>query len=552
MKRKLYIIYKKYKIAIYIALLVLLVGILGITLFNILNSNSKLITLKEKNYSLKYDNSWKVKDKNKEDISLIHKSSKSLLKIEIISLSDENKYTDMDSLIEEVLYSISKQNKKYNLISKQKSTFTKSEYAGYKLLYENDKEQVMIMTFKKSDKLVIASYEANNKYFDMVLDSAENIIYNFDTVEKSFKLKNSVKTNTSKISYSKDKKLDKLLTENKKYTVAHNNYKVVYEIPSVFERSTFDTTWNYFNLKGYEKSNITIKTSIYNKNIYEYLDKDNSSSVYEIYKYYKKNEDVTNFKEQISSLKSKFSDSYIYKNSYKMKYTSYSEKNENVELIYSLDKSHILIITIGSREGSITKKLVDSIKVNSASNYSSYTKNKIDNGYVTAKLQKYKGGEKDKTYNVNIKLPDSYEEIDNGQNLYNERYFGLNYNEDKGLYDYIIHFIFAASKEIDENIKNLNTYFTNSYGKCNYYQKFGEKNINNKQFTEYIGGYTYLGGTPFTNVDRFYYYINHKALFYKLSDESYLIVEIKGNDKEISDDIINQATNFEINEKDVK
>ena len=91
--RKLYDIYKKYKIAIIIALSIVLLGILCLIIFNILKSNSKLITLNEKNYNLKYDNSWKVKEKKDNYISLNHKSSKSLLKIEVIDLDKEYKYT---------------------------------------------------------------------------------------------------------------------------------------------------------------------------------------------------------------------------------------------------------------------------------------------------------------------------------------------------------------------------------------------------------------------------------------------------------------------------
>ena len=41
------------------------------------------------NYSLKYDNSWKIKEKKDNYVSLNHKSSKSLLKIEVIDLDKE-------------------------------------------------------------------------------------------------------------------------------------------------------------------------------------------------------------------------------------------------------------------------------------------------------------------------------------------------------------------------------------------------------------------------------------------------------------------------------
>ena len=206
---------------------------------------------------------------------------------------------------------------------------------------------------------------------------------------------------------------------------------------------------------------------------------------------------------------------------------------------------------INSTGSPVTKKLLDSIKIKSIKNYSSYTKNKIDNGYRIADLQNYIGYEKSKVNNIILKLPENYTEIDKKNNLYNERYFGLNYDVDKGLYDYIIHYKLSATNDVAKNVESLNMMFKKSYGECNYYQTVGNRTINDKQFIEYVGGYTDLGGIPFTNINRYKYYVNHKALFYQLNDGSYLIVEIQGNGKEISDEIVNQTTNFEAKEKNI-
>lgn len=558
MKEKLYDIYKKYKILIIIALVIVIVGILCLTLYIILNLNLKFIAVDEKNYSLKYDNTWYVKEKEVNYINLNHKSSKSSLKIEIIELDKEYKYMDIDDLIDEIIYNIGEQNKSYNLISNQKDIFTKYEFKGYKLLYETQTEQVMIITFKKSDKLIIVSFEAKNKSFDMLLDSVQNIIYNFNATDEIFELKNRIKIDTSKINYSESEELDKLLISNNEYEIGSNNYKIIYEIPSAFELNSFDTTANYFNLRNYDKAQMVINTYIYNRNVYEYLDKENFSNVYKNYKYYKEDKNVYDFKEQISELESTNSNSYIYKNSYKTTAIKYNDKfesekykqtNENVELIYALNKNHILVISIKSNGGPITKKLINSIKIKSIVNYSSYTINKIDNGYRIAVLQKYIGYEKNKVNNITIKLPENYKEIDKKNNLYTERYFGLNYDEEKELYDYEIHYTLSATNDIAKNVDLLNLMFSCAYDKCNKYQNNGSIIANNKQFIEYIGGYTGLGGIPFTSINRYKYYIHHKALFYKLDDESYLIIEIKGNGKAINNEIVNQVTNFEIKEK---
>lgn len=551
MKQKLYKIYKNCKILILTALTILLIGSISLI---ILNSNSKLKYFKTNNYSLKYDKSWKIKEKKNNYITLSHKSSKSKLKIEIIPLDNEYKYSTIDDLIDEIIYNISNQNKNYNLISKQNDIFTRLEFNGYKLLYETQDKQTMINVFKKSDKLVFISFESNNEYFDILLDSVLNIIYNFNVEEEQFNIKNSLSIETTNIKYSALEELDNLLKEKSEYEIGNNNYKVVYSIPSVFELSSFDTTSNYFNLKNIKDGSMSVNLSIYNKNIFEYLDNDNLSNVYKNYKSYKENID---YEEQISKLDTDYDDTYIYKNSYKKEATRYNEdlekevyqkKYENVEIIYSLNKNHILIISIKASDIPITEKLIDSIVVKDVENYSSYTKATLKDDYLFAELKRYDGYDKNSILKVDLKLSDVYKEIDKGNNLYEERYFGLNYDDEKELYDYIVHYKLTSmnSNDIKKQLDVLHSMFSKTYGDYKYYEKIGDSKFNNKLFEVYQGGYTSMGGILFTNINRYKYYINHNALFYKLENGGYLIIEIKGNGKKISDEIIKEVTNFEI------
>lgn len=551
MKQKLYKIYKNCKILILTALTILLIGSISLI---ILNSNSKLKHFKTNNYSLKYDKSWKIKEKKNNYITLSHKSSKSKLKIEIIPLDNEYKYSTIDDLIDEIIYNISNQNKNYNLISKQNDIFTRLEFNGYKLLYETQDKQTMINVFKKSDKLVFISFESNNEYFDILLDSVLNIIYNFNVEEEQFNIKNSLSIETTNIKYSALEELDNLLKEKSEYEIGNNNYKVVYSIPSVFELSSFDTTSNYFNLKNIKDGSMSVNLSIYNKNIFEYLDNDNLSNVYKNYKSYKENID---YEEQISKLDTDYDDTYIYKNSYKKEATRYNEdlekevyqkKYENVEIIYSLNKNHILIISIKASDIPITEKLIDSIVVKDVENYSSYTKATLKDDYLFAELKRYDGYDKNSILKVDLKLSDVYKEIDKGNNLYEERYFGLNYDDEKELYDYIVHYKLTSmnSNDIKKQLDVLHSMFSKTYGDYKYYEKIGDSKFNNKLFEVYQGGYTSMGGILFTNINRYKYYINHNALFYKLENGGYLIIEIKGNGKKISDEIIKEVTNFEI------
>lgn len=138
MINKIYAFLNKYKIYLMIIIIIILISCLS---FCMVKNNKKLLSYKSNNYSLKYDNNWKIKEQKSNYIILKHNHSKSLLKFEIIKLDNEYKYDDIDNLINEVLYDINEQNKDYKLIAKQTGLFTKYEYKGYKLLYEIENKQ---------------------------------------------------------------------------------------------------------------------------------------------------------------------------------------------------------------------------------------------------------------------------------------------------------------------------------------------------------------------------------------------------------------------------
>ena len=139
---------KKYKIAIITALIVLLIGVCVLMLFN--NKNLSIKKVNVDSYAFQYDDTWKLKEMNIDNIILKH-SSGSKITIQITDLVDEYRYATMDELIDELIYSIQKQNSNYKLISKKADKLTKYEFNGYKLLYENEQEQVMVNLYKKGD-----------------------------------------------------------------------------------------------------------------------------------------------------------------------------------------------------------------------------------------------------------------------------------------------------------------------------------------------------------------------------------------------------------------
>ena len=65
MMQKLYVIFKKYKITIITALVVLLIGICSLILFNSFTKNSSIKKVSEDTYAFEYDTTWKLKEKKK-------------------------------------------------------------------------------------------------------------------------------------------------------------------------------------------------------------------------------------------------------------------------------------------------------------------------------------------------------------------------------------------------------------------------------------------------------------------------------------------------------
>ena len=559
MKKKIFNIFKKYKIIIITASIVFLIGTCSLIFLMFLNGRSLVKEINNKEYAFQYDNTWNLKEKKEDTIVLKHNSN-SKIAIKISKLVDEYKYSTIDELIDELIYNIEEQNNGYNLISKEKDKITKYLFDGYKLLYENDDEQVMMFIYKKSDKLVSIQYEAPNDYFDILLNSVHNIIYSLDIKDETFDFKNKLNIQTNDIDYSISEEVDKTFRENKTYEIANNNYYVEYSIPSNFTLNEFDSRSGRFSLT-LESGNININVDILNTNIYEYLDKNETINVYNNYSNYHKNNtsDYSNFKETLTELDSNY-DSYIYKNSFynnnAVKYdsTSNSQENkrqdENAELIYALNNNHILIIKLRSEGIPITEKLINMIEVNTSKNYASYIKIEKDNNYLVGYLQRFTDYNSNKIDFITLKIPDKYNEIDKNSNMYLGRYYGLNYNEDMKIYDYDVHYELStlSGESIIETINSI--YINSTYGQSQEMVYSGYLTSNGKQFKVYDGGYTDVSGIMFSNTNRKKYYVNKKVLLYEMSDKGNLYIEINGNGKEITNEVLNELTNFTIEQKE--
>ena len=117
------------------------------------------------------------------------------------------------------------------------------------------------------------------------------------------------------------------------------------------------------------------------------------------------------------------------------------------------------------------------------------------------------------------------------------------------IYDYTVHYELTTLSD-ESVIKTTNSvYIRSTYGESHELTYSGNMTINGKEFKVYDGGYTDISGIMFTNINRKRYYVNKKILFYEMSDKGNLYIEISGNGKDITNEIINELVNFTIEEK---
>jgi len=526
------------------AILIILIG--TILIVSILNKNKdiKINNIETENYLLKYDETWKIEgyDSNK---ALLKHAENAQIKIELSDIEEKNKYSELNEIIDEIIYNTNKNNTDYKLVKQEEKNITKNEYDGYRLLYENNENSVIINIFKAGEKLVTITYEAESKYFDILLDSANTIVYNFELKEQTLDLLNEINIETKNIEYKEESIVDELLKETKEYEITSNNYCVKYSIPISFEESGINSSLGIYHINGLKEGNILISTSILNRNIYESVVEGERLNLFKEYDNLKNNE---GFEESINKIEKNGYKGYIYKNQY---YQQDSIKegesfiNENIKIIYSLNANHIFEITIESSRVSIPEKLVNMISINSAQNYSSYIKNETKDGYLIGVLKRNIIGTDKKTEEITIKIPEKYKELDKEQNIYEYRNYAIDYNDKLEEYNYEIEYHTTTMKE-EEIVNSKNNILSKAYGEPMKMTLTGEKNINGKNFKEYNCRETALSGIMYTNINREKYYINTKVLIHQLENGGFLVIEIKGNNMEISEEIVNEVTNFEV------
>ncbi len=538
---------KKYKLIIIIALIIVIIG--TTLIFTLNGKNMSMYAFNNNYYDFNYDKTWQVKDKSDLSVSLNNKD-KASLNIELINIDDEYKYSDLTDIIDDLLYTINSQNSDYKLISKKEDKVTKLEYSGYKLLYENNESQAMITILKSGDKVVVFNYEALNKYFDILLDSVQNIIYNFALKPEKFELTSNITVNTEEMDYASNISLANKLTDTKDYTMASQNYEVNYSIPSIFKIKDFYSNYGNFEYQDSD-GKIKITTGVYKVNMYDYIDSSKTiGTIYSDCSYMKESPDTyKDLKEKISEFKIGDYSGYIYKISYTYHFVD-DRQEEKYIIAVAINKNHIFEAKIEGEGIKIPKKLIEQIKINSVNNYSSYIIRNVENGYFNVEFKQFKDYNYKDYYLINLKLPEKYREIPSYLNVYTKRNFGLNYDHDNEVYQYDIDYDFS-SYYMEAVIESANSSMNSNskYGAVSEMQEEEPIILNDKKFLVYSGSYYKKGALYNSNESNIVYKVNKKILIYELENSRYLTITIDANDTDINDNILRELTDFSVSEE---
>ena len=283
---------KDMMITLVVAAIIVVFGIILILVVqdNTSIKNKELVTDK---YILKYDSTWKLRSNDDYSIRLKHKNG-SIIDISIEELPETYKYSNLSSTIDNVLYSIEKENKELKLLKKEIVKINKSD--SYKVLYEKGDNESLITIMKKGDKLILFELTADDKYIDILLDSYNEIVREFKLNHEDIDLSGEIDINKSRIKWKKNKQISSNLKNKNIYEIADLNYKVSYKLPEKFVLQELNTLSNRY-IFSYDESKVTITTSIKETNIYEYLNKNKDK--FTIYYNYK---DLNNSKDYIEDI----------------------------------------------------------------------------------------------------------------------------------------------------------------------------------------------------------------------------------------------------------
>lgn len=374
----------------FILMLIVIMAILIITFSKVFGNDIKQIELSTNTYTVKYDSTWKVHNYNDNELNLTHKDSKSKINFVIKDLNTNMYGKTVNQIADNIKESLLESYSNYNCIYEGTEYWNDNIGECYKYLLESGQEQAQIIVGIHGYKIVIMNYSAENKYFDILLDSAVTIAENFKIIDKVAEISEAEEIELTGLNFKSD---NEDYTDTNTYDDYVSNYYIQYTIPKQYIISDFYSNM-YRTYKEESLSSINVSVS-----------SDNILSL------------VKNKKEELNESKhyENIQIDKIAVNGYEGYYVKVSIKNSESEYVYAYYKlNNFKTITIEIKGENITKNLIDNIKILKYEICVTYIDRQIENGYLKGSLKNIaRNYDVDsKSYvNLEYKIPEKYTEV---------------------------------------------------------------------------------------------------------------------------------------------
>ncbi len=522
-----------------IVLVGLVLSIITVGVFLLVQSMERSVSIDTASYALKCDKSWKIDIKLNDNLKLTHQTG-GVINMSIKDLGESDLYKSTKELSDELYFSIEKQNQDYSKISSKSSYISSNGIETIENMYESSKQNSMISIFKFNDKVVIFDYTADKSYFDILLNSVghikDSLLMKNKPVQISSKLDEIEATG---IKYAED---GVSYEETLDYEIYSNKYHVKYKIPSQFKVSSYDSTTGYYNYIDGSKS-IRINTTVTYSSAYDFIKNGYMNTEINLIKKTADYSDVTVENEAIS-----IDDvsGYVYKISYKTG-PPYQKTYQKFYVVYSLDDRNTFVVDIQSSDFEITKKLIDGIKLIGSEKYGYNIDKSLVNGtYSGTMIAKSSLADGSSGFSeLKYRVPSKYTELDKGQNMYDTRYFGMQYDFKSDEYKYNVLMDFGLMCGHVSASECLERYVTNSNRK--YYllndmsmEKMSDITIDGKTFEHYSSKNILKSSNESTFDD---------LIIYETENSGCYTVQIYSDNANINKDIISDFIQFEVSQK---
>ncbi len=373
------------RITLVLAFIIIIIGII------VFLTSTKGIQQEEfstKNYSVKYDTTWKIKDCSDNEIIFVHNDTQSVIDISIADL-DSNLYgKTIKQIAQNVKNKVEKEYPDYKCISEHITYLNDDISEAYQLLFEDGKRQSLIQIGMYGYKVFISNYTAENQYFDILLDSVQTINASFKIKYESVDMMDSRKIDETGYEVKTDE-IDYSKTEQ--HTYLGSNYKVIFTIPVQFKGNVRGLS---FTKESANSSDTRISITSENENLFT------------VYDAVMKNSKSYNYsKIEIQKVTNGYLEGYGIKGT-----TDYGR--EVYTMLYALNDFNTLQLTVSGED--VTQNMLDNIKVVSFDRCGNYIDRKAVDGYLVGTLSQdnYFATNNKQTYiSVDYKVPEKYREI---------------------------------------------------------------------------------------------------------------------------------------------